>query len=442
MSAKETCAAFRVAGVDYALPSRFVSRCGEIPPLVPIPLAPDYVVGVAEFGGRLLPVVDAARLLGPRGEPAPASAVLVVGPAGEGRLALAVERVLGLRPIPGDGHALPPAGEGAIEAVFESAGRRIHLLHPARLLPPADRPLQALPVPAPGRPAARCAAHATGALLSVRIGREERRIVPASVGPFLPGARIEPLRTRVERVIGACRFGKRRLPVVDLAPARALERMRDPGPGARARPRSWSASATPDKYRLPAGVLVVRTPGYLYCLAVDAVDGFSAAGPGALDLATLLSETELKRMDRIPALVNWKQTRVPLSLPAPVPGARAGIAVRLESGSRTVQAHDLARIFRAKGPSSPDAEERPALLVEGAEGECALLVDSVPSLFFLDTSDRVEVAGGVPGLASCCAGSCARMREDGRLVPVLDVATAIERFAREARRAESARSRR
>ena len=55
---------FSIAGQPYAIESR---RVIEVLPLVsarPLPRAPDYLLGIFTYRGRLLPLVDLARRLG------------------------------------------------------------------------------------------------------------------------------------------------------------------------------------------------------------------------------------------------------------------------------------------------------------------------------------------------------------------------------------------
>ena len=52
---------FTVAGQPYAIPSRKVIEVLPLVPARPIPLQPEYVVGVFAYRGRLVPLIDLGR---------------------------------------------------------------------------------------------------------------------------------------------------------------------------------------------------------------------------------------------------------------------------------------------------------------------------------------------------------------------------------------------
>lgn len=109
-------------------------------PIEPLPGIPSFVRGLSVIRGAPTPVVDTAALLGEKrreplidqasGDNAAAHARFVVMRVGERRVALAVEAVLGVRPLAGDMlQALPPLLRHASETIVAALGT-----HDAQLL--------------------------------------------------------------------------------------------------------------------------------------------------------------------------------------------------------------------------------------------------------------------------------------------------------------------
>jgi purine-binding chemotaxis protein CheW len=97
-----------LSGSRYAVPMASVAEVGRIPHVTRVPGVPGWVAGVANWRGRILPVVDLRPLLG--GEAAPIGAAN--GPANaQGRLVVAGDDTvsLGLLVEAVDGVAVPPA---------------------------------------------------------------------------------------------------------------------------------------------------------------------------------------------------------------------------------------------------------------------------------------------------------------------------------------------
>ena len=92
--------------------------------LTPVPLAPPFVVGVANLRGTVMPMVDLSSLLGlPLREAKGRTLGLVLG-HGPWTAAAAVDAVLGLEPLlRREGDAPPPAGAGAAFLPASTAGR-------------------------------------------------------------------------------------------------------------------------------------------------------------------------------------------------------------------------------------------------------------------------------------------------------------------------------
>jgi purine-binding chemotaxis protein CheW len=106
-------------------------------PTEPVAGAAHFVRGLAVIRGAPVPVVDTARLLGAEG--AQADRFVTVN-AGERRVALAVDSVLGVRAVPaGSLRELPPLLHEACADVVAAIGlldaELLLVLHSARLLP-------------------------------------------------------------------------------------------------------------------------------------------------------------------------------------------------------------------------------------------------------------------------------------------------------------------
>lgn len=108
-------------------------------PVEPVADAPHFIRGLAVIRGAPIPVVDAARLLGAP-ETRPARFVTLV--TGERQVALAVDDVLGIRPISASSlQELPPllqeAAADAVAAIGTLDADLLLVLRSARLVPEA-----------------------------------------------------------------------------------------------------------------------------------------------------------------------------------------------------------------------------------------------------------------------------------------------------------------
>ena len=88
----------RVAGEQYALPVTSVLEVAERGEITPVPGAPPEVIGVRNFHGQVIPVIDMASRLGlDRDAEAP---LIVVAQERGHQAALAVDEVLEVGEIP------------------------------------------------------------------------------------------------------------------------------------------------------------------------------------------------------------------------------------------------------------------------------------------------------------------------------------------------------
>lgn len=109
-------------------------------PIEPVAGMPPFVLGLAVVRGAPLPVVDAARLLGAQRGPIEGFERFVIVMADQRRVALAVDGVLGVRPVaPASLQALPPLLHDADTDVIAAVGlldaQLLLVLRSARLVP-------------------------------------------------------------------------------------------------------------------------------------------------------------------------------------------------------------------------------------------------------------------------------------------------------------------
>jgi purine-binding chemotaxis protein CheW len=113
---------FVLGGRLPAVEARHVLEVFNLDDLTPVPTAPSFVVGVAAVRGLILPVIDAAPLVGATSRPPRGGDPLIRVGIGDAQAALVAERVLGVRevavPAGGDGGSLVvgrgPAPEGEV----------------------------------------------------------------------------------------------------------------------------------------------------------------------------------------------------------------------------------------------------------------------------------------------------------------------------------------
>lgn len=98
-----------------ALPLTEVVETLRTLPLQPVAGAPPFVRGLSLLRGELVPVVDLALLLG--GEHGAAAGRLILVRAGERRLALAVDEVLRVAPLPQSAKVAPLISQALPEQV-------------------------------------------------------------------------------------------------------------------------------------------------------------------------------------------------------------------------------------------------------------------------------------------------------------------------------------
>lgn len=123
--------------MEWALADHFVREVVAPAPTAPIPGAAPAVLGLANFRGALMTVVDSRLLFGQPADAAPGT-VVVVEARGR-RIGLAVDEVDDLYIVPMDAFELAANEPGVPEGVIISrgrAGRPFLLMDPEALLAP------------------------------------------------------------------------------------------------------------------------------------------------------------------------------------------------------------------------------------------------------------------------------------------------------------------
>lgn len=124
----------------FGIAAEAVEQVLEPPPVTPLPFVPDYVEGLGNVGGRVLPVIDLRRVLSPWMEAAMGGEMVIVRTPGDAAYALRVGRVMMMVEVDGGytpfsetkaaTHDLP---EGVIRGEFEWNGRMVLVLDPVHL---------------------------------------------------------------------------------------------------------------------------------------------------------------------------------------------------------------------------------------------------------------------------------------------------------------------
>jgi len=142
---------FSIAGQPYAIESRQVIEVLPLVPARPLPRAPDYLLGIFTYRGRLLPLVDLARRLGvapPAAKLSTRVIVVEVEPAVAGaepggrpapiRLGLVAENVVAVRSAEEAEATLPPLrlpGADYLDRALRIGGQTVQVIDVRKLLP-------------------------------------------------------------------------------------------------------------------------------------------------------------------------------------------------------------------------------------------------------------------------------------------------------------------
>ena len=127
---------FRLAGESYAIKSQFVKEVYPLSEYTPIPGTPDFIMGIMSVRGQILSIMDLGRFfkLPAQGNAAPTR--VLIAQAGEMEVALPVDEIEGVRPLPlEDIQNVLPTLTGGAAAYLQGVTRgRLILLDIAKLL--------------------------------------------------------------------------------------------------------------------------------------------------------------------------------------------------------------------------------------------------------------------------------------------------------------------
>jgi purine-binding chemotaxis protein CheW len=131
-----------VAGTVCALPREAAAEILPLPDLQRPPADGGWLAGFANLGGRAVPVLDLARLLGLRDGPSPSGLYAHLVLVQDRSLAWLVDRVVDLTNTPTEAHrpADPAASlNGCVSGGLALGDRLVPVLDPERLLTQAER---------------------------------------------------------------------------------------------------------------------------------------------------------------------------------------------------------------------------------------------------------------------------------------------------------------
>ncbi len=143
--ARREIVSFRVRGQDFCIDIGHVREIRGWSPTTILPHAPDFVIGVMNLRGNVIPVVDLSQRLGlGRTEPTERH-VIVITNFGRGTVGLLVEAVSDIMTLaPEDMRQTPElagiAATGFVEGVFAAEDSLIRALDLSRVLPNEGRP--------------------------------------------------------------------------------------------------------------------------------------------------------------------------------------------------------------------------------------------------------------------------------------------------------------
>jgi purine-binding chemotaxis protein CheW len=120
---------FRIAGSEYGLPVGNVGEILRMVAIAPVPEAPEWLPGVINLRGRVIPVIDLRTRLGLPREPVGLNTPIIVAETGGQMVGLVADSVTELLTVPLDAVEPPDDRVGASAAVdgVARAGDRIIL---------------------------------------------------------------------------------------------------------------------------------------------------------------------------------------------------------------------------------------------------------------------------------------------------------------------------
>lgn len=92
---------FELAGENYGLEVSSVQSIILLQPITPIPRAPEYVEGVTNLRGKVIPVINLARRLGLAASNYTRQTRIIIGENPEQPIGMVVENVISVTSLPG-----------------------------------------------------------------------------------------------------------------------------------------------------------------------------------------------------------------------------------------------------------------------------------------------------------------------------------------------------
>jgi purine-binding chemotaxis protein CheW len=130
------CVVFRVERREYALPLQFVLHVLRMVAVTPVPQAPAWLLGVVNWHGQVVPVMDLRARLALPAQPVSLNTPLILFQGETGLAALVADEVVEVLAVPPHAVDAPDArlgAEHALAALVRWEERLILLLDPARL---------------------------------------------------------------------------------------------------------------------------------------------------------------------------------------------------------------------------------------------------------------------------------------------------------------------
>ena len=139
-TAQNELVAFKIGDQDFCMDIMSVREIRGWTPATPLPRSPDYMKGVINLRGAVLPIIDFATRMGlPSSEPDERNVIMVahIGDRLVGLLVDAVSDNIDLKDVAVQ--TTPDVGsdevKGFIKGIFSHEGRMVSLIEPDRILP-------------------------------------------------------------------------------------------------------------------------------------------------------------------------------------------------------------------------------------------------------------------------------------------------------------------
>jgi purine-binding chemotaxis protein CheW len=99
---------FTLAGERFGIETAHVLEAISLRELIPVPCTPSFVLGVINYRGRILTVLDLRRVLNLPGEDMAAGSKVIAVEAGDGTFGIAADTIAGTLSVPAHKVAPPP----------------------------------------------------------------------------------------------------------------------------------------------------------------------------------------------------------------------------------------------------------------------------------------------------------------------------------------------